>query len=53
MICIIPKLNLRFGEIGLNDEHVSLKKTFVRDINLPGLTLVSPGATSDFRNSSL
>ena len=50
MICMIPKLNLRFGEMGFCD-----LQTLCWDINwmnLPGLTLVLPGDKYDSWNSN-
>ena len=57
MICMIPKLNLGAREIGFMfcDLHASLKQASSGDINsmnLPCLTSVLPGDTSDSRNSS-
>ena len=55
-ICMIPKLNLGVGEIGFMfcDLHLSLYPSSgdINLINLPCLTLVLPGNTSDSRNSS-
>ena len=56
LICMIPKLKLGVGKMRfmICDVHVSLNPSSwdINSMNLPCLTLVLPGNTSDSRNSS-